>query len=134
MALKAESVDRTMLYHWYEFTHAAVRPARAAANGYRMMFNHPMNVFSKNPAVRGTLAACEVFERTTRRYEKPTFDLPTTRVDGIEVGVTEETVWQRPFCKLIHFKRDVPDARRGKDANVGALRDFVARYSRNISS
>ncbi|MEQ1648320.1 MAG: polyhydroxyalkanoate depolymerase [Hyphomicrobiaceae bacterium] len=118
-----------MLYHWYEFTHAAVRPARAAANGYRMMLNHPMNVFSQNPAVRSTLAACEVFERTTRRYEKPSFDLPTTQVDGIEVDVTEEIVWQKPFCKLIHFKRDVPEARRGKDPRLLLVAPMSGHYA-----
>src|SRR5690606_39105241 len=54
----------------------------------------------------------EVFERTTRRYGKPGFDLPATEVDGREVAVDEKVVWSRPFCDLIHFQRDLPRPRR----------------------
>ena len=31
-----------MLYHWYELGRVAVRPARAAANSFRLFFN-PFN-------------------------------------------------------------------------------------------
>jgi len=44
----------------------------------------------------------------TRRYEKPEFGLTSTVVEGQNVAVTEEIVWERPFCRLIHFARDLP--------------------------
>jgi len=97
-----------MLYHWYELSHAAVRPARAAADGYRIFFNNPFNPLTHTAFGRSTVAACEVFERTTRRYSKPSFGLETTTVDGRKVGVREEVVWETPFCKLLHFARDLP--------------------------
>src|SRR5690606_24099398 len=50
--------------------------------------------------------ACELFERTTRRYGKPEFGLATTRIGGEEVAVTEKIVWSRPFCDVISFDRD----------------------------
>ena len=46
-----------------------------------------------------------MFERTTRRYGKPHFDLATTEIDGNEVEVEERIVWRRPFCNLVHFER-----------------------------
>ncbi len=97
-----------MLYHWYELSHAAVRPARVAADSYRLFFNNPFNPLSHTSVGRHAVAACEVFERTTRRYDKPCFGLTETQVDGAAVAVVEEVVWQRPFCRLVHFKRDIP--------------------------
>ncbi len=54
----------------------------------------------------------ELFERTTRRYGKPRFDLTTTTVDWKSVAVTEKIVWSRPFCNLIHFERALPAGRK----------------------
>ena len=90
-----------MLYHWYEISHAAVKPARVAADAGKLFFNHPFNPLTHTSVGRSAAAACEVFERTTRRYDKPTFGLGTTTVDGQEVAVHEEVVWARPFCRLM---------------------------------
>ena len=97
-----------LLYHWYNAGHAAVKPARAAADSYRMFFKHPFNPLTHTSVGRSAAAACEVFERTTRRYDKPGFGIETTLVDGERLAVTEEIVWQTPFCKLIRFKRAEP--------------------------
>lgn len=107
-----------MLYHWYELGHAAVKPARLAANNFQLFFKNPLNPLTHTHVGRQAAAACEVFERTTRRYEKPEFRLKTTRVDGRDVGVREEVVWQKPFCRLIHFVRDIPRQRAGRDPRV----------------
>jgi poly(3-hydroxybutyrate) depolymerase len=50
-------------------------------------------------------AACELFERSTRRYGKPEWQISSTLVGGERVPVHISTVWERPFCKLIHFER-----------------------------
>lgn len=102
-----------MYYQIFEMTHAAFKPARALADSCRMVLQHPFNPLSHTPAGRSAAAACEVFERTTRRYGKPAFDLPTTIIDGETVNVTEEVVWEKPFCRLIHFKRDIDTAKLG---------------------
>jgi poly(3-hydroxybutyrate) depolymerase len=107
-----------LLYQWYELGHAAVRPARAVADVGRFMFQNPFNPFAHTSVGRHAAAAFEVFERTTRRYQRPSFELPTTVVDGKTVAVTEEVVWARPFCKLVHFKRDVPASRAGNDPRI----------------
>ncbi len=107
-----------MLYHWYELGHVAVRPARAAANGYRLFFNHPFNPLTHTPVGRHAVAACEVFERTTRRYDKPSFRIDSTVVDGADVAVRETVVWEQPFCRVIHFERNISDERRAEDPRV----------------
>jgi len=101
-----------MYYQIYELNHAALQPFRAYADAVRLFYRNPLNPLSTTPVGRSVAAAAEVFERTTRRYGKPGFDLPTTEVDGREVAVDEKVVWSRPFCDLIHFQRDLPRSRR----------------------
>jgi len=107
-----------MLYHWYELGHVAVRPVRAAAGSARFLLSNPFNPLTHTSVARHTAAALEVFERTTRRYDKPGYRVDRTRVDGTEVGVSEEVVWQHPFCRLVHFKRNIPEARAARDPRL----------------
>ena len=98
-----------MLYHLYEFAQAAMAPARTMADGTKFFFRNPFNPFAHTSLGRGTAAAAELIERSTRRYRKPSFGIASTVAGGRETGVREETVWERPFCKLIHFRRDLPE-------------------------
>lgn len=107
-----------MLYHWYELSHAAVRPARAAADSCRLLLSNPFNPLMHTPVGRHAAAALEVFERTTRRYDKPRFGITTCRVDERDVPVSEEVVWQHPFCRIVHFKRELPAHRAERDPRL----------------
>ena len=98
-----------MLYHLYELSQAAISPARAAANSTRFFMRNPFNPLSYTNIGRNAAAAAELLERTTRRYRKPTFGLTRTLVKGQQVTVAEETVWRKPFCDLIHFKKQFPN-------------------------
>src|SRR6516165_8981944 len=89
--------------------HAAISPARAAANSARFLMRNPFNPLSYTNIGRNAAAAAELLERTTRRYRKPSFNLPRTMVKGQQVQVTEEVIWRKPFCDLIHFKKHFPD-------------------------
>ncbi len=101
-----------MYYQLYELNHAILQPYRAYADALRLFYKNPLNPLSTTPLGRSVSAAAEVFERTTRRYAKPAFNLPTTTVDFSEVEMTEKVVWSRPFCDLIHFARALPKGRR----------------------
>ena len=101
-----------MFYQFYEMNHAAMQPWRAMADATRLLYSHPMNPWSMTPVGRSIAGMAEIFERTTRRYGKPSFDLPSTVVDWKKVAVTEEIVWSTPFCNLLHFKRDLPAGRK----------------------
>lgn len=101
-----------MYYQLYELNHAALQPMRALADSVRLFYKNPLNPLAATPFGRSLAAAAEVFERTTRRYGKPDFGIETVKVDFAEVAVEEKIVWSRPFCDLIHFKRDLPKDRR----------------------
>ncbi|MDQ4061993.1 MAG: polyhydroxyalkanoate depolymerase, partial [Pseudomonadota bacterium] len=85
--------------------HAALSPFRAVADAAKLYFRHPLNPVAHTPFGRSVAAACELFERTTRRYGKPAFDIPSTLVGGQRVPVREQVVWERPFCQLLHFEK-----------------------------
>ncbi|CAH1656508.1 MULTISPECIES: polyhydroxyalkanoate depolymerase [unclassified Chelatococcus] len=92
-------------YFWYEAAHALVSPARAVTDAARLTFNNPINPLTYTAYGRTVAAACELFERTTRRYGKPVFGLKETIVEGMTCRVREEVIWERPFCQLLHFDR-----------------------------
>src|SRR3954453_14727605 len=92
-------------YYWYEAAHFMLSPAPAASDVGRLIFNSPLNPLTHTPYGRTVSAACELFERTTRRYAKPAFGLPTTLVGGERLAVTERIVWARPFGRVIAFDR-----------------------------
>ncbi|MFO1184649.1 MAG: polyhydroxyalkanoate depolymerase [Bauldia sp.] len=99
-------------YQFYEWQHAALTPWRAAAGAARAFLENPMNPVGRTPFGKGLAASLDVFERTTRRYGKPVFGIAETTVGGQKVAVNEAVVWERPFCRLIHFARELPKARR----------------------
>jgi len=95
-----------LLYHLYELTHAAISPIRAAATLGKGVLENPLNPVGYTVAGRATSAALEVFERTTRRYGKPEFDIRPVRVGGRRHAVREEVVQSLPFCDLRRFTLD----------------------------
>ncbi|ANT49142.1 polyhydroxyalkanoate depolymerase [Mesorhizobium amorphae] len=101
-----------MFYQLYEMNHAALQPARFYADAVRMFYTNPLNPISHTSFGRSVAATAELFERTTRRYGKPKFELAKTVVDWKSVEVTEKTVWSKPFCNLVRFERAVPTGRK----------------------
>lgn len=101
-----------MFYQFYEMNHAALTPVRAAAEMMKLSLRNPLNPLSHTLYGRSVSAGLEVFERVTRRYGKPEFDLPTTRIGGRDMPVHERVVWKKPFCNLLHFERVLPPNHR----------------------
>jgi len=95
-----------VLYHAYEFTHAAMGPARAAARLGKEALTNPFNPAASWYGNRATAAAFDMFIDATRRYSKPEWNLKPLEIDGEEISVTPETVLCHPFCNLLHFKRE----------------------------
>jgi poly(3-hydroxybutyrate) depolymerase len=93
------------LYWFYEMSHAALNPSRAYADAARLLFRHPLNPLAATILGRSIAAACEVFERSTRRYRRPDWGIHNTLVGGERIPVNLEVLWERPFCRLLHFAR-----------------------------
>lgn len=95
-----------MLYHAYELTHAAIAPWRAAAKASQRLLREPMNPWGHTPGGKAMAAALDVFESTTRRYDKPQWGLHETLVAGQITPVGEHVVYEQDFCDLLHFQRE----------------------------
>lgn len=96
-----------MLYHFFDLQHALLTPARLAAEATRSLYANPLNPLSFTQFGRTLAAGAEVFERATRKFGKPAFELPTTIIDGQVVEVAEQIIFEKPFCNLIQFRRKV---------------------------
>jgi poly(3-hydroxybutyrate) depolymerase len=96
---------RSFSYQMYEMAFAALAPARAVSDASRFVFGNPFNPLSATPFGKNITAGAELFERMTRRYGKPAFDLKETIVGSQPCPIVEEVVWERPFCRLLHFDR-----------------------------
>ena len=104
-ALEGGPVLSTPMYWLYELSHAALNPSRAFAQVTRLYFKNPLNPLSHTTFGKSMAAGAEVFERATRRYGKPDWRIEDTNVNGQRVPVRIESVWERPFCQLLHFER-----------------------------
>ena len=94
-----------MLYQLYEMNHAALQPMRFMASAGLSFWQHDANPLAATSFGRSTAASLNMFERATRRYEKPSFEISSTVMDGKTFAVTENIVWQSPFCNLINFAK-----------------------------
>ena len=92
-------------YQAYEMAHVALAPARAWSDATRLFFKNPMNPFAHTSLGKNLAASAELFERVTRRYGKPIFGIDTVKVGGETLAVVEQVIWERPYCKLLHFQR-----------------------------
>ncbi|MCB1371774.1 MAG: polyhydroxyalkanoate depolymerase [Rhodobacteraceae bacterium] len=118
-----------MLYHAYEMTHAAITPMRAAARMGQEVMRNPLNPMSETYGSRAMSAALEMFINATRRYGKPEFGIDTTVVDGVETPVVEEVVWSKPFCKVLHFRRDSAAVEARNDPKVLMVAPMSGHYA-----
>ncbi len=95
----------TPMYWLYEMGQAALDPSRALADAMRLFFKNPANPFAHTTYGKSVAAAAELFERSTRRYGRPEWRIDSTTIGGELVPVHINSVWERPFCRLLHFER-----------------------------
>ena len=117
------------LYHLYELNHALLSPARALSDYARMALRNPLNPITHTPLGRSLAAVAEIFERVTRRYDKPDFGIEGISIEGQAVPVREEVIWARPFCRLLHFRREFADPRENADPKLLIVAPLSGHYA-----
>jgi len=118
-----------LLYHAYELTHAAVSPFRAAAQMGAHALRNPINPMSQTLGFRATAAAFEMFVNATRRYGKPEFGIESVEIAGEAAPIAEEVVYRKPFCDLLHFKRESTLAHARNDPKVLVLAPLSGHFA-----
>ncbi|MBY0455415.1 MAG: polyhydroxyalkanoate depolymerase [Burkholderiaceae bacterium] len=94
-----------MLYKLYETQRSLMEPFSDFAQASSKLFSNPGSPLSQTPVAQRVSAAYDVFYRLGKDYEKPTFDIKTVLVDGVEVAIHERVYLDKPFCELRRFKR-----------------------------
>lgn len=97
--------ENSHLYHMHEMQYAAIAPFKMLARMSRAMHQSPISPLSYTNYGRKVAAAAELFERVTHRYAKPEFGIMHTLVDSKQTTIYEEVVLEKPFCRLLHFKK-----------------------------
>jgi poly(3-hydroxybutyrate) depolymerase len=109
--------------------HAAMAPARAISDMTKLALRNPLNPMTHTPAGKSMAAACELFERATRRYSKPAFNIGKVAIGGQDIPVREKIVWRKPFCDLRHFQRVFPAGQKPKDSKVLIIAPMSGHYA-----
>ena len=119
----------TPMYWLYEMGHAALSPARAFADATRLYYKNPANPFAHTVYGKSVAAAMELFERSTRRYGRPDWMIESTVVGGERIPIDIKTVWERPFCRLLHFERSFVRAPRRPQPKVLIVAPMSGHYA-----
>ncbi len=100
-----------MLYALHDLQRTALAPWNFFAKASHEMLTNPFSPLSQLPASRRLAANAELLYRLTQDFEKPEFSLDHTIAGGFRVAVVESVAIDKPFCKLLHFRRDLPPGR-----------------------
>jgi poly(3-hydroxybutyrate) depolymerase len=95
-----------MLYHAYQAQCDAFAPVRLFVETARDWLEHAGPVIGDFPAVRGAAAAMDLLSQAGMSHERPPFGIDRVTIEGAEIPVIEEAIAVRPFCNLIHFRKE----------------------------
>ena len=123
-----------MLYQIQEFQRALLQPLTAWAQATAKTFVNPSNPLSLLPNAPRIAAGYELLYRLGKEYEKPEFGIKTVKAHGKDVAINEFTVIEKPFCKLIRFKRFSDDVEVIKKLKADPVVLIVAPLSGHYST
>ena len=107
-----------MLYQVYESQRALLSPFAEFASATSKLYNHPLSPFAHTPGAQRVSAGLDLMHRLSKEYEKPQFNINSVRVDDVDVAVQQQVAVEKPFCRLLRFKRftdNLPMLTRMKD-------------------
>jgi poly(3-hydroxybutyrate) depolymerase len=107
-----------MLYQLYESQRALLSPFAEFASATSKLYNHPLSPFAHTPGAQRVSAGLDLMHRLSKEYEKPEFGINSVKVGDIDVAVQQQVAIDKPFCRLLRFKRftdDLPMLTRLKD-------------------
>jgi len=100
-----------MLYQIYESQRALMAPFSEFASASAKLYSHPLSPFTHTPLAQRVSASFDLLHRLAKEYEKPPFNITAATVNGVDVAVQEQVALERPFCRLLRFKRFTDDTR-----------------------
>jgi len=84
----------------------AVAPVNSWMQQMQAMCNSAWSPLNYTFAGTTISATAELLERSTGVYQRPQFDIEYANIDGNKIAISEDVVLSKPYCNLIHFKRN----------------------------
>ncbi|TCP09658.1 polyhydroxyalkanoate depolymerase [Caldimonas thermodepolymerans] len=98
-----------MLYQIYETQRALLTPFSEFASASAKLYSHPLSPFTHAFGAERIAAGFDLLHRLAKEYEKPPFGITSVQVNGVDVAVQERVALEKPFCRLLRFKRFTDD-------------------------
>ncbi len=103
-----------MLYQFHELNRNFINPLIQWAEASAKLFSNPVSPLAHAPFAQRIAAGYELMYRLGKAYEKPPFAIESVVVNGKTVKIQEQVASEKPFCTLIHFKKDLSNAEIAK--------------------
>lgn len=94
-----------MLYHFQDQNRATMAPWANFAAAAAALLSNPVSPLAHLPYAQRVAAGFALLHRIGKDYEKPKFDIASTQMGKLEVAVEIDEVSVKPFCKLLHFRK-----------------------------
>ncbi len=98
-----------MLYQLHEMQRSLLHPLMQWAEASSKLFTNPVSPLAHTPFSQRIAAGYELMYRLGKEYEKPEFGIKHATVNGKDVHIIERVIESKPFCKLLHFRKDMPE-------------------------
>jgi len=99
----------SMLYQLYEAQRALLSPFAEFASASAKLYSHPLSPFTHTPLAGRVSAGMGLMHRLSKDYEKPEFNIRSVHIGEVDVAVQEQVSVEKPFCRLLRFKRFTDD-------------------------
>lgn len=96
-----------MLYQFHEMNRTLLSPLVQWAEASAKLFTSPVSPLAHTPFAQRIAAGYELIYRLGKDYEKPPFGIDSTVIGDKTVTVFEHVAELKPFCRLLHFKKDL---------------------------
>jgi len=107
-----------MLYQMHEMNRTLLSPLIQWAEASSKLFTNPVSPFAHTPFAQRIAAGYELMFRLGKDYEKPSFGITSVEIDGQRVSVIEDIALEKPFCKLLHFRKESLNSKSTKQPKV----------------
>lgn len=87
-----------MLYQLHEFQRSILHPISRLADISAQAYTNPYSPLSYLPFSKRMAATFDLVHRIGKEYQKPSFGLSETIIDGATVPIVEKTVLAKPFA------------------------------------
>lgn len=99
------AIENSSLYTLMEMYRANCAPIRTSIQAAQKWMSSPYHPISYLAVSRPVNAFLELFDRFTKEYPRPSFNIHRTMVGEKEYYIAEEVVMKKTFCNLLHFRK-----------------------------